>query len=97
MKSFRDPITGILKCCGYVETNDPTDIVQEESEDFNLYPGKWRWDGTKWIPVIIPPIDLSDIDNLDKMLKAICIYFGQQVGKTPAQVKAGIKTVYQNL
>lgn len=33
----------------------------------------------------------------DKLLEAICIYFGALAGKTPAQVLAGIKAVYQAL
>lgn len=41
--------------------------------------------------------DPADMDNAAKILKAVCIYFGQQVGKTPAQVKAGIKSVYDAL
>lgn len=42
--------------------------------------------------------DPADINvKSDKLLKAICIYFGQQVGKTPAQVRNGIKAVYESL
>lgn len=48
--SFRDPVTGILKAWGYVESNSPGDIAQEEPDDFNLDPGKWKWDGTQWVP-----------------------------------------------
>lgn len=44
------------------------------------------------------PDDDADINlKATKLMKAICIYFGQQVGKTPAQVRAGIKTVYESL
>ena len=44
-----------------------------------------------------PVPDRSSIDNAEKLLRAICIYFGQQAGKTPAQVKAGVRTAYDAL
>jgi hypothetical protein len=43
------------------------------------------------------PDDPTQRAQADKVLAAICIYFGQLQGKTPAQVFAGIKTVYQAL
>lgn len=46
-------------------------------------------------PNTSPGWDLDE--NTTKLLKAVCIYFGQQVGKTPAQVKAGIKAAYELL
>lgn len=38
-----------------------------------------------------------DANKASKLEKAICIYFGQLLGKTPAQVRAGVKAVYDAL
>lgn len=46
--AFRDPVTGVLKCHGYVTANDPGDIAVDVPEEFNLTPGDWKWDGTAW-------------------------------------------------
>lgn len=50
MKSFRDPVTGVLKAWGYAESNG-SDIARTEQDDFSLEPGKWRFDGAKWVAV----------------------------------------------
>jgi hypothetical protein len=59
------------------------------------------FDGVTFIPapppLVIPPIDTSDLNNANKLLKAICIYFGGLAGKTPAEIRAGIKAVYDSL
>ena len=47
-------------------------------------------------PDPVPP-DLSDLSNAQKIQVATAIYFGQLLGKSPAQVKAGIKAVYDAL
>jgi hypothetical protein len=49
--SFRDPITGILKAYGYTESNAPGDIKQPEADDFDLWPGKWKWENDKWVEI----------------------------------------------
>lgn len=43
------------------------------------------------------PIDLSDLDNLEKTIKAIGLTIAALTGKTPAQVKAAFKTAWQSL
>lgn len=48
MKSFRDPITGVLKAWGYAESNG-SDIARDEPEGFNLAPGKWKFSDGKWV------------------------------------------------
>lgn len=59
------------------------------------------FDGVNFIsaPIVNLPMpkDLSDLDNANKILVAACIYLGNLSGKTPAQVKAGIKAVYNSL
>ena len=52
--SFRDPVTGVLKAVGFVESNEPGDIKQAEAEDFNLRPGAWKWNGSAWVANAIP-------------------------------------------
>lgn len=44
-----------------------------------------------------PVVDKADVTNADKLLRAACIYLGSLSGKTPQQVKNGIKTVYDAL
>ena len=57
--AFIDPVTGVLKCWGFVEANDPEDIKLPVTEDFGLIPYEWRWDGQQFItftpPVIVDP------------------------------------------
>lgn len=56
MKSFRDPVTGVLTAWGYVESNG-NDLARAEPDNFNLEPGKWRLEGGEWVahePVIVP-------------------------------------------
>jgi hypothetical protein len=48
--AFRDPTTGVLKCVGFVERNEPGDIKMVVPDEFALEPGKWKWDGTAWVP-----------------------------------------------
>lgn len=45
----------------------------------------------------VPVVDRSDVTVADKLLKAACIYLGSLSGKTPTQVKNGIKAVYDAL
>ncbi len=53
-RAFLDPQTKILKCCGYVESNEAGDIVIDVPEDFILIPGFSRWDGVNWVAYIPP-------------------------------------------
>ena len=50
--SFRDAATGVLKAHGFMEANGAGDIKQSEAEDFNLDPGKWKWNGSAWVVVV---------------------------------------------
>lgn len=54
MKAFRDPVTGMLKCFGFVQTNEPGDISMDVPDDFNLEPRKWRWNGSTWVSYTEP-------------------------------------------
>lgn len=49
--AFIDPISSTLKCHGYVESNDDGDIKIPVADDFNLEPGKWKYQNSEWIPV----------------------------------------------
>jgi len=54
-RSFRDPVTQVLKAHGYVTQNAPGDLAQAEAESFNLRPRDgWRWDGAQWVPYTFP-------------------------------------------
>jgi hypothetical protein len=62
--------------------------------------GGITFDGTTFaaLPLVPSPvIDLSEADNLDKVLKAILYAAGGMAGKTPAQTRAAFKTAWQAL
>jgi len=44
-----------------------------------------------------PPIDFSDVDNVEKALKALGLVVAAWNGKTPAQLKAAFKTAWESL
>ena len=67
--SFRDPVTGVLKAHGFVQTNAPGDIAQPEADDFNLQPGLWQWNGTQWVAFVPPP--QPNESQLEAGLKAL--------------------------
>jgi hypothetical protein len=50
--SFRDPVTNVLKAWGCTESNGE-DIAREESDDFDLEPGKWMFEGGQWVPCLV--------------------------------------------
>ena len=54
--SFRDPVTHVLKTHGFVQANDLGDLRQVEADTFVLEPGKWRWNGSQWVPYTPPPL-----------------------------------------
>lgn len=96
-RSFRDPNTGVLKAVGFCASNEAGDLTQPEADDFNLEPGKWRWDGTKYVAYVKPPLDLSDSDNMTKILKAVLLCVAQVGGLTPAQARTLFKQKYDSL
>lgn len=88
--SFRDPLTGVLSAHGFVLTNNPSDVRQVESDDFNLDPGKWRWDGAQWVPFVAPPKPPSDlvvaldtaisaVPSIDPRIKAVFVEWRKQI------------------
>lgn len=44
-----------------------------------------------------PPIDLSNVDNIEKSLKALGLVMASWNGKTPAQLKTAFKTAWESL
>lgn len=53
--AFIDPVTSVLKTQGFVQTNDPGDIVIPVPEDFNLNPRDgWKWNGTQFVSFVLP-------------------------------------------
>lgn len=67
--SFRDPVTNVLKAHGFITQNQPGDLMQAEADDFALEPGKWRWDGSKWVSFTPPPAPV--ILNTDDVLELL--------------------------
>ena len=57
-RAFLDPTTARLKAHGFVQSNEPGDVILDISEEFNLNPQDgWKWDGTKFVtfPFPLPP------------------------------------------
>ena len=52
--SFRDPVTQVLQAHGFLDSNRAGDLQQAEEQNFDLEPGRWRWDGSAWV-VFTPP------------------------------------------
>lgn len=49
-------------------------------------------------PFVPPtPFDFSNIDNLDKVLRALGLMAGRYANRTPAQIKADFLSAYQAL
>jgi hypothetical protein len=78
-----------------------TDGASIPADPGNLdYQAFLTWQAAGNVPQPADPpivIDLSDLNNAEKILKAACIYLGSLSGKTPAQVRAGILAVFQAL
>jgi hypothetical protein len=51
MKSFRDPITNVLRAWGHVDANGD-DLARDEPDDFNLKPGKWQLVDGEWVAAV---------------------------------------------
>lgn len=61
-RSFRDPISNVLKAWGYMAANGPGEVSQAEAENFTLTPGQWQWDGTQWMPYVKPAPTAADLE-----------------------------------
>lgn len=59
MKSFRDPVTNVLKAYGFASANAQGDLARDEPDDFNLTPGKWQLVGDAWQPYNVTLIPQS--------------------------------------
>lgn len=73
MKAFVDN-TGRLKAWGFMESNEPGDVVMNVPDSFDLAPGRWRWDGERWQPVPEtppppPPDPLGADTRLGRLLR----------------------------
>lgn len=53
MKNAFIDANGVLVAWGFIEENNDDTLV-EVGEDFDLEPGKWRWDGAAWIAYVAP-------------------------------------------
>jgi hypothetical protein len=65
----------------------------------NLDWQRFQAEGGQADPEDLPPapIDFSDVDNVEKALKALGLVVAAWNGKTPAQLKAAFKTAWDQL
>ncbi|OGO36712.1 MAG: hypothetical protein A2W35_17935 [Chloroflexi bacterium RBG_16_57_11] len=69
--AFVDSATGVLKCWGFVESNEPGDTRIPVPEDFALDPrAGWQWDGFTWQKYSIPVVK-SDRENAIEELQQL--------------------------
>lgn len=101
--SFRDPVTNVLKAHGFVATNSPGDLARKESDDFNLEPGLWRFDGVSWVHYP-PPLtaeqqdinsarSMNDVAALKNMTPAQAATWVQNNVNSLSDAKALLKTM----
>lgn len=95
--SFRDPVTNMLKCHGYVNTNQKNDISQPEADDFNLNPEDgWMWNGTQWVSSPPAPatadqkVQNEQNDLTTALIKELAFRFGITVPQFLASIKSRI-------
>jgi len=69
-----------------------------KNRDWQRYQ-EWVAAGNTPLPADPPPapIDLSNMDNLDKAFRAFGLLISQYTGKSPATVKADFKTIWESL
>lgn len=71
MKSFRDPVTGVLRAWGYAASNGD-DTARDEPDDFNLEPGKWRLEGGEWV-VVAPDPRIAILRQIEEIEQATMV------------------------
>jgi hypothetical protein len=102
-RAFRDAVTNVLTCWGYVATND-TDIPMDVPDDFALVPGNWQWDGSQWVAYVAPPLTTDQLKALAqvqldgaKLLKALAIWTAGKLAIPLAQARSEIAAIYSQL
>lgn len=53
MKNAFLDVNGVLTSYGYAESNND-DVLLAVPDDFDLQPGKWRYDDGKWVEYVAP-------------------------------------------
>jgi hypothetical protein len=105
-KAFFDPNTRLLKTFGYIEANEPDDLMLEVADSFNETVGRVKLNptGDGVVPYTPPPPTAAEKDaeaqaDLDrqKMLKAVVLWVADLHDLTPAQAKAAVLAKSRNL
>lgn len=91
----------------YVEKPSCIVLIEDKAQhvfpkdiDNSFYKEYLQWLAAGNQPTVEPEPtkpDLSDIDNIEKTLKAILLTTGRWQGKTVAQIKADFKTAWQDV
>jgi hypothetical protein len=87
-RAFIDPTTGLLKGHGYMAALDPGDQTLDVPDDFDKVPGRWRWDGTQWVPFTPPPTPPA----LTLGERALLRWLAGKLGIPPAQALSEVLT-----
>jgi hypothetical protein len=105
-KAFFDSSTRLLKTHGYIESNEPDDLVLEVPDTFNATIGRVKLNaaGDGMEPYTPPPLTETQKDaeaqiHLDsqKLIKAVALWIADALNIPPAQAKQAILTKYRNL
>lgn len=91
--SFRDRMSGVLKAHGYAEANESDDVKMAVADDFDLEPGRWRWDGRAWVPVTPAPAtdeELGELLDDDINVKALLLWQVDRLNELRARPSLGL-------
>jgi len=100
-KSFRDPVTNVLKAYGFTKSNAPGDLDRDEPDDFALEAGEWQFDFVldDWVPFVSPIKTELDILNerleSDLQLDGIVAWVADKFSITKDQAKKEIAAIVE--
>jgi len=81
-------VNGIITAVGQLPVPSNVTVEQMDDQDPEVL---------AFVPPVVPVVDISNIDNLPKYVRAIGLMIANFTGKTPAQVKAAFLAAYNSL
>lgn len=91
MKSFRDPVTDVLRSYGYADSNGD-DLAREEPDEFNLEPGKWQLVGDEWQPyedknaaILAQIASIEQITGVPRVVREMMLTYAEDLAQRTAE------------